>query len=381
MARRKFDESWLEAGMRLKNGRIEYRFTHNGKSYSVSGEFSPAGIKACKEKAEIKKRMIDQGSYIKNTDITVKKYSEEWLKMKEGTIKPKTVSEYRKKLKIINEYIGSIKITELEKRNILDMRQQLLDTKYTSTVNAFMTVLKMMLRSAVDDQIIKASPAETLKSLKRTEPKAIETKHRALTDAELKIFFEFAEKESFLINLYKFLLYTGCRCGEACALTWQDIDYKAGVIHITKSVSADKDDKLMISNTPKNSSSVRDIPLTEGIKIILQSQKELIRATLGNMTPMQIFAGRRGAILPTGNVDTNINAMLKRINQPKEIIKPFTAHAFRDTYATNAVRAGAPLLTVAKLLGHRDLEMLSEIYAQVNIDDKRKAVELMTFAV
>lgn len=381
MARRRFDESCLEAGMRLKNGRIEYRFTHNGKSYSVSGEFSPSGLKACKEKAEIKKRMIDQGSYIKNTDITVEKYSEEWLKMKEGTIKPATLLNYRKKLKIANRDLGKIKIVDLERRQLVEFQKKFAEEHMTSTANSIITVLKMMLRGAVDDKIISSSPAETIRGLKRTEPKTTETKHRALSDADLKIFFEYAEKESFLVNLYKFLLYTGCRCGEACALTWQDIDYKANVIHINKGISTESDGTKTISSTPKNSSSIRDLPLTPKLKEILNEQRNLIRATFGNVRPTTIFVGGKGATLSTNGVDNNIMIMITRINEKKQLLEPFTAHAFRDTYATNAVRAGVPLLTVAKFLGHTNLNMLSQIYAQVNIDDMRKAVELISFAV
>ena len=45
-------------GLRAKNGRLEYRFTYHGKTYSVSGDYSIAGANDCIIKAEEKKQGI-----------------------------------------------------------------------------------------------------------------------------------------------------------------------------------------------------------------------------------------------------------------------------------------------------------------------------------
>ena len=171
------------------------------------------------------------------------------------------------------------------------------------------------------------------------------------------------------------------RCGEATSLYWSDIDYKEDVIHIRKSMSRDEEDKAIISDSPKNTSSYRDIPLTEDLKAILKAQKELLSQNFGNVINPLVFVGQRGKMQSTATVDSNIRYVLSMIANDKNTLKSFGVHSFRDSYATIAVRNGVPLLTVAKILGHANLNMLSQIYAQINNEDKKQAAEKIVFAV
>ena len=59
-------------------------------------------------------------------------------------------------------------------------------------------------------------------------------KRRDQTDKEKSI--DVTYKDFPVGKLAIFLLYTGCRKGEALALTHADVDTKAKVLHITKSV-------------------------------------------------------------------------------------------------------------------------------------------------
>ena len=72
--------------------------------------------------------------------------------------------------------------------------------------------------------------------------------------------------------------YTGIRIGELCALTWENIDLKRGVISIentlyrVKSEKGNKKTELKIS-TPKSESSVREIPLPKFLVAKLEAIK------------------------------------------------------------------------------------------------------------
>ncbi len=58
----------LAAGVRRKeNGRYEKRFTVDGKRYSVSGNTS----KECVEKELALRKELEEGTYIKNQNLTV----------------------------------------------------------------------------------------------------------------------------------------------------------------------------------------------------------------------------------------------------------------------------------------------------------------------
>ena len=47
------------------------------------------------------------------------------------------------------------------------------------------------------------------------------------------------------------------RCGEILALTLNDVDLKNDVIHISKTVTRDKNNQLILSNAPKTETSKR----------------------------------------------------------------------------------------------------------------------------
>ena len=59
------------------------------------------------------------------------------------------------------------------------------------------------------------------------------------------------------------------------------------------------------------------------------------------------------------------------------IMKFFSVHAFRDTFASRAIRAGVPPNTLKEILGHASLSMTMDLYAHVSQSDKRQAMEML----
>ena len=62
---------------------------------------------------------------------------------------------------------------------------------------------------------------------------------------------------------------------------------------------------------------------------------------------------------------------------PKIILKPFSLHAFRDTFASRAIRAGILPNTLKEILGHSSLAMTMDLYAHVNQQDKVEGMKKM----
>jgi len=60
----------------------------------------------------------------------------------------------------------------------------------------------------------------------------------------------------------------------------------------------------------------------------------------------------------------------------KADIEDFSFHDLRHTFASHLVMAGVPLLTVAELLGHKDIDMTKR-YSHLSPNHKANAVRVL----
>ena len=101
------------------------------------------------------------------------------------------------------------------------------------------------------------------------------------------------EQQAFVKELQKYhepyrtilfiALYTGMRIGEIFALSIDDIDLDNKVIHVSKTLTKDQNDKVIIGSTTKTYSGQRDIPMISTLYGILNSYEIDHTSTLFTM--------------------------------------------------------------------------------------------------
>lgn len=362
---------------RRNDGRLEYRFNASGRRVSVYG----GSVKECYTKADQARENAKQGVKIGAAKITFGEYVAEWLELRAHTVIEATIINYEMSLKRAAPYINNIRLSDLDRRDILRVQAELSKRYATSTTNTTIRHIRTICQSAVADRIIQFNPCESVKPIKRKEPKITKTTHRALTIDEQREFFRLArEKKSYYYNLFVFLIQTGCRCGEALALNWSDIDYKNNVIHIRKTITLSRGG-WTVGELPKTEAGYRDIPMTRDIKINLTDQRDLMifvhgikaakksgRVFLQRMDPDRVQA--------TGNIDIAIRHVVKGTS-----VKYFGAHAFRDTFATRAIEQGMQPNTLKEILGHSSITMTMDLYAQVLPNTKEDSMNSLVISV
>lgn len=366
----------LPVGYRQRaDGKIEARFTINGKRYSCYANT----VKECRIKETELREQVKNGMYASNRNITLNQYFDEWERSRQCSVKESTQIRVRREYNgHIRDALGAKKIVDIERREVQLFQQELLSKVQPSTANNIFIVLQMILKSAVVDDIIVKSPAAGIKALKvEDKKKASKTIHRALTREEQAQFMEEAKK-SWLYEYMAFLLCTGVRMGEAAALTWQDIDYANHVIHITKTTAKDMNNNWVITS-PKSKTSIRDIPLNDTIKEILRKQREKMAIFNGNIIDFSqtIFKGSYGAYVSNVNVNYEIQSVLKRLEKKGIKIERFTCHAFRDTFATRYIEEGGSAQVLKTILGHSSFAMTMDLYSHVMPDTKQQEMELI----
>lgn len=369
----------LPEGMRYRKDQktIEYRFIVDGARFSVYGKT----VRECYQKAEEKERELKENTYFQGRNLTVTGYFERWIDAKAGTVKETTIRTNTVLFQIVRDMpidraghlFGEMKLAEVEAQIIRDLQNGMLEAgKSTRTVNDVISLLKSIFQAAIDtDRILTWNPAAGVKRLRRTEPAARDTTHRALTEEETKAFFQAAKaRQSWYYNLYCFLIDTGCRCGEAGAVSYADIT--GDTVHISKTITRTETGSYKIGDEAKTKAGTRDIPLRPLARQAIEDQKAinyLLDQGIIRFT-QSIFRSPRGDLLS----NTAVNRDIARICAAAGIDK-FTAHAFRDTFATRCVESGMQTKTLQEILGHTDIAMTMNIYAHVMDETKAQQMQ------
>jgi len=164
--------------------------------------------------------------------------------------------------------------------------------------------------------------------------------------------------------------YTGIRLGELCALTWQNIDFDDGVLHITHTLqrikntdpNATSKTKIII-DTPKSACSVRSIPIPDFILSELQKLKGsqgldcyILRGTRKYAEP-RLFQKKYKKILALAGV-----AYAK-------------VHVLRHTFASRAIALGFDIKALSEILGHSSVKFTLERYVHSSDELKKMYME------
>ncbi len=209
---------------------------------------------------------------------------------------------------------------------------------------------------AVLYEYIPASPAVVIKTPKRRRPVP-----RALSRAQVRRLLDYLQAqegrharrdETMILTA----LYTAARASEVCALVWEDIDIAGECVTIRNGKTGG-----------------RVVALHPALADVLSRWRELQDEEITVRLTTPVFAldeqGEKGI------KGTRLGKICYRISQ--EIGFTVHAHALRHTAATHAIRAGAGLWNVSRMLGHADTGTTSRTYLMADPTDSKAAVNAL----
>lgn len=238
-----------------------------------------------------------------------------------------------------------------------------------NTVGTELSVCKMIFSYAVLAGDVDVSPAVEVhrsRGLPRRE-------RTALTEAQEAIVKRSGLERTAPGWLFPyFLLYTGLRRGEALALSYSDIDRKAGVIHINKKLSYSYGNNPHLENFLKSKNGQRDIPLLPPLAAALfKDHVGLIfpGESGGFMTYTELVKTWRSYCRAVGLNDLQISDEGKTIET-----FPITPHCFRHSFATICYEAGLDAKQTANIMGDT-ARVVDAIYTHLRKDQEKTAAE------
>ena len=237
---------------------------------------------------------------------------------------------------------------------------------------------RRILQYGVTMQAIKHNPARDVIIPRKQQNK--EHKVKFFSNQELKQFLDYLENldqssyENFFdYVLYKTLLATGCRIGEALALEWSDIDLKKGIISISKTLN-----RYQETNTPKSKAGLRDIDIDKATVSLLKQYKKRQQVQSWQL-------GRSEGIVFTPFTTKYAYACLLRKRLQSHFkaagVPDISFHGFRHTHATIMLYAGIEAKDLQYRLGHSNISMTLNTYVHATKEGAKKAVSIFEAAI
>lgn len=257
---------------KLKSGKKRYEFVislgqnSNGDRVQVHRR----GFKTYAEAEAVfnKLSQTKPDNFVKQKQIKVFELRDLWFENYKTQVKESTANKNKQVFDnhVIpdfgNQYVDKITVAELQKWADRKAKQIV---KYRDAINEFNALFEYGIRL----NYVSENPLKRIIIPKKTSRPRRDTEHNVYTREELNQFLEVAKEYGLVQYTYfKLLSATGLRKSEALALTWQDIDLKAGTLSINKTLAYGLDNKTIIQ-PPKSPKSKRILPISDSLKEVL----------------------------------------------------------------------------------------------------------------
>jgi site-specific recombinase XerD len=225
---------------------------------------------------------------------------------------------------------------------------QTVEKRAPATINRRLAALRKFFQWAKAEGTVRELPTEPVKGIKRDplSPKALDKRE---LDRLIREAFKDGSKRN--LAILHTLKGTGLRVAELCDLELSDVQI------------SERKGQLVVRSGKR--SRHRIVPLNADVRRALSDYL----AVRPKAADSHLFIGQRGEGLKEQAVQNVVSKYARLAGLEK--VSP---HTLRHSFATQSLRAGVDLVSVAKLLGHQRLETTA-IYTQPSQRDLEQAVE------
>lgn len=289
----------------------------------------------------------------KPADVLTAKYMLEWFE----TYKRPKLDQHSAggELSIINRHIlPLIGDKPINNVNTADVQKAVLSVKSASMGKKVKSVISQCIDAAIADEIYThPNPAKDKRislptKVKKREP--IEKDDLAIIIAALPTL---KPEQASLLSL---LLMTGCRRGEALAVSWEDIDWERKSIHLQRVVR-------FRSNRPELSSKMKTPSANRVVSLW-----DMLIPYLGEPQKSGLIINDHGNPITETQYKHRWKAIQKALSKAG-VKESFTAHQLRHTFATVAANSGQiPLKVLQGIMGHANFQTTMNTYASTDTE-------------
>lgn len=309
-------------------------------------------------------------------DMTVDAFADFWFDTKQKMSRETTADVYRKRYqKSIKPYIGDMKIIDVKANHCQMIINHMIDDNYShDTIGIARSILNGLFDYAVECDVIMKTPCKL--HLKSTVGKSEKQRDALTIDAQKRLLQAVKGHEH--ENQFRFVMQTGLRVGELCALKWENVDFDNKIIEVRSSMKYLYDKGTWYIGVPKSRAGRRTIPLTDEAIQILKCQKAKNNSL--KVIPLEwrdyVFLNKNGMPIPH---ETYYSALKKLCK--KENIMPISMHNLRHTFATRCIEAGMRPKILQTIMGHSSISVTMDLYVHTTDDELFSAIDMVSNAL
>lgn len=242
-----------------------------------------------------------------------------------------------------------------------------------STVRTAYTILRAVLDTAVRDGALGVNPAAAIK-----RPKVTSTEAAYLTVRQVRTLLAAADGSRYQ-PVFRLLVNTGLRRGEALALRWADVDFDGRILRVRGTLSrVDGDLVVTEAKTAKSNRVIHMTPTTQAaLRAVKVSQTaERLRAGSAWTQTGYVFTTETGQPCDPRNA---LRAL--KVAADKTGLPGIGLHTLRHSAASVMLSNGVPLKVVSEVLGHASIAITGDVYGHVSPDVARDALDGLSVAL
>lgn len=329
-------------------------------------------------------RALDAGVESPTSRLTVGGYLDQWIEGVPGRVEQSTAADYADTVRLhLKPGLGSKTLTKLSVSELNALWASKLKAGYSgNSVRIMRTVLRSALHQAEREGLLVRNVAAL-----SDPPRIGQSEGRSLTVAEARRLLDAASRDR-LEALYAITLVFGLRRGEALGLSWSDIDFDTGLVHVRQQLRRERLPVDRQKETGRKTQLVlRDLKTKKSRRVlnVTPALDRLLRSHSARQARERLAVGPEWAdsdlVFTTGKgtpIDPDNFAHYFHRLCARADLGHWTPHELRHSAASIMLAQGAPLRVVSEVLGHASIAITKDIYGHLIGGEKQEATESIT---
>jgi integrase len=299
-----------------------------------------------------------QGLAVEPSKLTVGELLQRWLETVRLRVEPGTYEDYERTVR--NHVLPELASLSVQKASVAIL-QQYVDRKLTAgaghrTMQQALQRPRQAFNMAIDQDIVKINQA-----LKVKLPPKPQREMQTWSDKnEIARFLEEADVHSAYGPVWRFMVATGTRKGEALGVRWQDVDFERQTVRIAQTVSMVHGKTEIVPRTKTRSIRLVTVD-TRTLDALREHQatEDARRDKAGDKWQENdlVFPSAVGTAVNPNNLTREYDKLIKLAG-----VKRIRIHDQRHTHATYLLQEGVPLAAVSERLGHKKISTTADFY-------------------